>query len=236
MKKLNTLMIFVRMATSLTLSALAFSANGETAMAQNAVATPTPAVSQKPLRLSVLGRESFCKRLSRSFEKLGSASGLSERQALVFASLASVKVVDDLRSNSPSDFFLTATVTTDGALPKAGLPGYVEIQKYLGEVVEASSVSLVLSAAELRFFPRIPANSEVIVVAKNTASLTLERIQAMTQLAVSSNIKINVVWTGDSNESGREIEDARILAWVASATSGKFVNLGGSESPCHTTL
>jgi hypothetical protein len=76
----------------------------------------------------------------------------------------------------------------------------------------------------------------VIVVAKNTASLTLERIQSMTQLAVSSNIKINVVWTGDSNESGREIEDARILAWVASSTSGKFINLGGSESPCLTVL
>lgn len=205
---------------------------------------PPQGQNQAPIKLQVLGKEAFCTRLVKAFASVGSELGYNPTQSALIANGATTRVIQDFRSGRASDFLhsqailadvkLTLVKTAPGSQP---MPGYLNTAQFLGRALGVTeNVSLALSAGELRFLPHIPKGTDVIVVARNAAALTIERINKIAELSKSMNIRINVLWVGETNEDPREIEEARILAWIVAATGGKFANLGGADWPCANIL
>ncbi len=200
--------------------------------------------NRQPIRLQVLGKEAFCTRLVQAFSAFGSQVGYNPTQTALLANGATTRLIQDFRSGRASDFLNSQAILTDVnlhqikvAAGKQELPGYLATAQFLGRALGVSdNVSLALSAGELRFLPHVAKGTDVIVVARNAAALTIERINKIAEMARTMNIRVNVLWVGETNEDAREIEEARVLAWIVASTGGKFANLGGAEWPCANQL
>lgn len=191
-----------------------------------------------PVKLFVMGKETFCNRLSQAFSSLGTQAGYTPTQTAQIATGAMAKVIQEFRSGRPSDFLHSQSLLADSNLPmEKNIPGYISTAPFIGQAMGTSAqVSLALSSSELRFIPHIPKKTDVIVVARNAAALTTERVQKIIELAKQQEIKIHVLWVGEFDDNSQEIEEARVLAWIVSATGGRFTNIGGQEWPCPNLL
>jgi hypothetical protein len=187
-----------------------------------------------PIKLFVMGKETFCNRLNQAFSSIGFQAGYTPAQAALIASGALSKVIQDFRSGRASDYLHSQTLLAESNLPmEKNIPGYIATAPFIGQAMGVSTqVSLALSASELRFIPHVQKKTDVIVVAKNAAALTTERVQKIIELAKQQDIKIHVLWVGEFEDNGQEIEEARVLAWIVAATGGRFTNIGGQEWPC----
>lgn len=191
-----------------------------------------------PLKLFVLGKEAFCNRLIQAFTSLGNQAGFNPSQTTQIAHGAMAKVIQEFRNGRASDYLSSQALFSESNLPmEKNIPGYIATAQFLGRAIGTSeNVSLALSASELRFIPHVQKNTDIIVIAKHAAALTVERVNKIIELARQQNIKVHVLWVGESNENSQEIEEARVLAWIVSATGGRFTNLGGHDWPCSNLM
>ncbi len=202
------------------------------------------AQEQKQLTLRVVSTKDFCSKLTESFQRLGLQRGFSEKKSFILASVATTKVIDELRMGRATDFINTAAL---GELTSAG-PNFetkfLHLTTLISNAMDAtgSALNLALSAGELRFIPHAQVGSHIIVLAQHAAPLTPERAKAIIELAQKAHIKISVVWLGDnvthetSSEDPQKVREAKALGFIAAVTGGGFVDLSGKDNPCSTLL
>lgn len=191
-----------------------------------------PAAQPPTIPLKVVNKSLFCSRLQQAFASYAEASGFDRVQVTLMASNAASQIVEEFRAGRTSDYINAEALAQLGrAQQKPGAGAYLPLAGFMGPAMGlGQNVSLALSAAELRYIPHAQKGLDLVVIAKNAASLTPERAQKVAEVAASMGIHIHVAWVGDG-EGNLAVNEAKSLAWVAAATDGVFVNLSGAN-PC----
>ncbi|MCX6104567.1 MAG: hypothetical protein NTY08_01885 [Proteobacteria bacterium] len=198
-----------------------------------AESAPTPQRPALPLR--VIDKNQFCTRLSQAFTNFATANGLDRVHTALLSTGATAEVVQEFRAGRATDYLKVAAIRNIARLPAVDKDeGYLALSGLIGEAMGVgNNVTLALSTGELRYIPSAQRGVDMVVVARNGATLTPPRAQKVIEIAKGSQIRIHILWVGE-NESAQDVEEARALAWVAANTGGAFANLGGSQNdnPC----
>lgn len=219
----------------LALTGLSFS-SGATANPQAAPAVEQKSQEQRQsLPLRVVDKAQFCTRLTQSFTNFATSNGLDKMHTALLSTGATAEVMQEFRAGRATDIMKVAEIRNIARLPAAEKDeGYLALSGMIGEAMGiGNNITLALSTGELRYIPSAQRGVDMVVVARNGATLTPPRAQKVIEIARGSQIKIHILWVGE-NESAQDVEEARALAWVAANTGGAFANLGGSagENPC----
>jgi hypothetical protein len=192
---------------------------------------PQTSAPSPQITLRVVEKGQFCTRLEQAFAKFAVSSGLDRVHTALLASGATAEVVQELRAGRASDYMRATALRAIAHLPESAPndEGYLPLTGILGEAMGLSgTISLALSAGELRFIPSAQKGIDIVVIAQNGAVLSPQRVQKVIEIANNSQIHISVVWVGEQ-EGAQAINEAKALAWIAANTGGAFTNLGLSD-------
>lgn len=206
------------------------------AFAQGPRPMPAPAQTKQPkgIPLTVVERKAFCQRLQRSFTEYGRKTGYTQVESAMLGSAASMAVVQEFRAGRATDYASAqALEKIAGVSAKVPEDSYLPLATFIGGALGLSgTVSLALSAGELRFIPHAQKGMAIVVIASNSAALTPERAKKVAEIARNAKITVSVVWVGRTETEPGAVLEAQSLAWIAAMTGGVFANLSGADNPC----
>lgn len=182
-------------------------------------------------------RGQFCSSLQTVFADFAVNRGESKVAAKIFATQASIEIVEQMRAGKATDFL---SIKALGQLPAGGDKAYLNLAQVLSAVVQLGGhVNLALSTEDLRFLPYAEPGSELVVLATSAKGLTPDRAQKVVVSARSQGVRLHMLWLGRGSASKGEValapgdmNEAQALAWLALSTGGSFIDLGGDSSPC----
>jgi membrane-associated protease RseP (regulator of RpoE activity) len=203
-------------------------------------ATAAPAVPNAPVALRTVPRAVFCASLAGSFAKYAELHGYDHLQSALLVSVGVSALVIEAKAGRAQAYVSSNALASLAHLPnRAPDGGLVPLSMLFGPALAVKpDATIVMSANELRFLPLAQRGMDVVVLARDTAELTDERVKMIATAARDLDVHVSSVWLGAaaSDEGSAADGEARVLAWLAAATGGSFSDLSGRGNPCAQRL
>ncbi|MEZ4742633.1 MAG: hypothetical protein R3B45_09330 [Bdellovibrionota bacterium] len=169
----------------------------------------------------------FCEKLSQA---LANYHTTSQNRQLNFnkANQIATIIIDKLRQGNQSEYLNISLISNNN-----DQESYLSLTKVLGATLEHKSITILgFNLDELRYLPHVQNHTNIVLVIKNTDSLSNRRAKLVTATALRQSITISTIWIGAEPTAQGELESMNQLKQIINETNGKFINLNVLANQC----
>jgi hypothetical protein len=189
------------------------------------------------VELRQVPRAAFCESLTGSFVRYAELNRYDQIQSALIVSVGVAAIVGEVKAGRAQPYISTKALSSLANVPaRTAEDTLIPLAAMVGPALGVRpDANLVMAASELRFLPLAQKGVDVVVFARNVDELTEDRVMKVASAARELGVRVSTVWVGPATRGAAE-GDAKMLAWLAAATGGAFVDLSGNGNPCAPRL